>query len=36
LDQPDRWRTRLNAEQVAVIRTTLERFPSSLMPAVEG
>jgi hypothetical protein len=36
LDQPDRWRTRLNAKQVAVIRTTLERFPSSLMPAVEG
>ncbi len=30
-DQPDRWRERLDAEQLAIIRATLDRFPSSLM-----
>jgi hypothetical protein len=28
--QPDRWRERLDADQVATIRTTLARFPSEL------
>ena len=36
VDQPDRWRERLDAEQVAIIRATLERFPPSLMPPVES
>lgn len=30
-DQPDRWRDRLDDDQVATIRATLERFPASLM-----
>jgi hypothetical protein len=30
-EQPDRWRERLDDEQVATIRSTLERFPASLM-----
>jgi hypothetical protein len=30
-EQPDRWRARLDDEQVATIRSTLERFPASLM-----
>ncbi len=31
-DQPDRWKERLDATQVATIRDTLTRFPESLMP----
>lgn len=31
-DQPDRWRDRLDAEQVATIRATLARFPHALVP----
>ena len=31
-DQPDRWRERLDAEQVATIRDTLARFPRVLVP----
>jgi hypothetical protein len=30
-DQPDRWRERLDDDQVATIRATLERFPAGLM-----
>jgi hypothetical protein len=30
-DQPDRWRERLDAEQVATIRTTLARFPHAIV-----
>jgi hypothetical protein len=32
-DQPDRWKERLDAEQVATIRATLERFPEALTPS---
>jgi hypothetical protein len=31
-DQPDRWRERLDAGQVATIRGTLARFPHALVP----
>ena len=31
-EQPDRWRERLDAEQVATIRDTLGRFPHLLVP----
>jgi hypothetical protein len=31
-DQPDRWRERLDAEQVATIRATLAHFPHALVP----
>lgn len=30
--QPDRWRDRLDAEQVAIIRETLARFPHAFVP----
>lgn len=30
-EQPDRWRERLDAGQLAIIRATLDRFPASLM-----
>lgn len=30
-EQPDRWRERLDDEQVATIRATLDRFPSTLI-----
>ncbi len=30
-EQPDRWRDRLDHDQVATIRATLERFPAALM-----
>jgi len=30
-DQPDRWRERLDDDQVAIIRATLDRFPTALM-----
>jgi hypothetical protein len=33
--QPDRWRERLDADQVATIRTTLARFPVSLLHDAE-
>lgn len=32
IDQPDRWKERLDAGQVATIRSTLDRFPTALMP----
>ncbi len=35
VDQPDRWRDRLDPAQLDVIRSTLARFPSSLMPPIE-
>jgi hypothetical protein len=31
-DQPDRWRERLDDEQVATIRETLAPFPTALLP----
>ena len=31
-EQPDRWRERLDAEQVAIIRETLARFPHAFVP----
>jgi hypothetical protein len=31
-DQPDRWKERLDADQVTTIRTTLARFPEALVP----
>ncbi len=31
-EQPERWRERLDAEQVATIRDVLARFPGSLVP----
>ena len=30
-DQPDRWRERLDAEQLEIIRATLDRFPAELI-----
>jgi hypothetical protein len=31
-DQPERWKERLDADQVTTIRATLERFPEPLVP----
>ena len=31
IDQPDRWRERLDAEQIDTIRATLDRFPAALI-----
>ncbi|HEY3724957.1 MAG TPA: hypothetical protein VGN59_16525 [Acidimicrobiia bacterium] len=35
-DQPDRWRERLDAEQVGIIRETLARFPQVAPPKISG
>lgn len=35
-DQPDRWRSRLDAAQVDTIRAVLDRFPHRLLPDDDG